>query len=269
MALSPTLPPMCDNTESSVIITGGTQGLGLAVARALIASGCTKITLAGRSADKGAKACAALLELGIEAYYVQADMSSPDDCADLFNAAVTRFGFVNGLVNSAAITDRGSLTDTTLEMWQMHMDLNLRGPFLMMQALARHLIETEKTGSMVNILSTSAYVGQSFLTPYATSKGGLLTLTKNAANAMRKNRIRVNAVAPGWMETEGEADIQRRFHGGGEDWAEKAAASTPMGQLVDPDELSPLIAYLLSPSSGLITGAIINYDQQIIGAVPE
>ena len=70
MALSPTLPPMCNNTESSVIITGGTQGLGLAVARALIASGCTKITLAGRSADKGAKACAALLELGVDAYYV-------------------------------------------------------------------------------------------------------------------------------------------------------------------------------------------------------
>ena len=264
-----TLSPMCDNTDSSIIITGGTQGLGLAVARALIASGCTRLTLAGRSTDKGANACAALQELGVEAFYVQADMTSPDDCTNLFEAAVTRFGYVNGLVNSAANTERGGLTDTTLEMWQMHMDLNLRGPFLMMQALARHLIDTKKTGSMVNILSTSGHVGQSFLTPYATSKGGLLTLTKNAANAMRKNRIRVNAVAPGWMETEGEADIQRRFHGGGEDWAEKAAASTPMGQLVDPDELSPLIAYLLSPSSGLITGAIINYDQQIIGAVPE
>ena len=151
----------------------------------------------------------------------------------------------------------------------MHMDTNLRGPFLMMQALVRHLIDTGKPGSIVNILSTSAYVGQSFLTPYATSKGGLLTLTKNTANALRKNRIRVNGVAPGWMATEGEADIQRRYHGGGDDWAEKAAAQSPMGQLVEPDELAPLIAYLLSPSSGLITGAIIDYDQQIIGAVPE
>lgn len=264
-----TLSPMCDNTDSSIIITGGTQGLGLAVARALIASGCTRLTLAGRSTDKGANACAALQEQGVEAFYVQADMTSPDDCTHLFEAAVTRFGYVNGLVNSAANTERGGLTDTTLEMWQMHMDLNLRGPFLMMQALARHLIDTKKTGSMVNILSTSGHVGQSFLTPYSTSKGGLMTLTKNAANAMRKHRIRVNAVAPGWMETEGEADIQRRFHGGGDDWAEKAAASTPMGQLVDPNEISPLIAYLLSPSSGLITGAIINYDQHIIGAVPE
>ena len=264
-----TLSPMCDNTDSSIIITGGTQGLGLAVARALIASGCTRLTLAGRSTDKGANACAALQEQGVEAFYVQADMTSPDDCTHLFEAAVTRFGYVNGLVNSAANTERGGLTDTTLEMWQMHMDLNLRGPFLMMQALARHLIDTKKNGSMVNILSTSGHVGQSFLTPYSTSKGGLMTLTKNAANAMRKHRIRVNAVAPGWMETEGEADIQRRFHGGGDDWAEKAAASTPMGQLVDPDEISPLIAYLLSPSSGLITGAIINYDQHIIGAVPE
>jgi len=260
---------MSDNTATSAIITGGTQGLGFAVALALAASGCSRLTLAGRSADKGEIACAALAERGINAYYVQTDISSPDECSRLFDEAIAHFGTVNGLVNSAATTDRGSITDTTLEMWQMHMDINLRGPFLMMQALARHLIDTGKPGSMVNILSTSAYVGQSFLTPYATSKGGLLTLTKNTANSLRGNRIRVNAVAPGWMATEGEADIQRRYHGGGDDWAEKAAAQSPMGQLVEPNQLAPLIAYLLSPSSGLITGAIIDYDQQIIGAVPE
>lgn len=260
---------MIDNTATSAIITGGTQGLGFAVAGALVASGCTRLTLAGRSADKGENACAVLAERGIDACFVQTDISSPDECIRLFDAAIAQFGTVNGLVNSNATTDRGSITNTTLEIWQMHMDINLRGPFIMMQALTRHLIDTGKPGSIVNILSTSAYVGQSFLTPYATSKGGLLTLTKNTANSLRKNRIRVNAVAPGWMATEGEAEIQRRYYGGGDDWAEKAAARSPMGQLVEPDELAPLIAYLLSPSSGLITGAVIDYDQQIIGAVPE
>jgi NAD(P)-dependent dehydrogenase (short-subunit alcohol dehydrogenase family) len=133
----------------------------------------------------------------------------------------------------------------------------------------RHLLETGKPGSIVNILSTSAHVGQSFLTPYATSKGGLQTLTLNTANAYRANLIRCNAVAPGWMDTPGEDVVQKKFHDAPDDWLEQAEAGLPMGQLVKTDQIAPLIAYLVSPDSGIITGAVINYDQQIIGAVPE
>jgi len=149
------------------------------------------------------------------------------------------------------------------------MDINLRGPLLLMQGVVRHLLETGKPGSIVNILSTSAHVGQSFLTAYATSKGGLQTLTLNTANAYRSNLIRCNAVAPGWMDTPGEDVVQKKFHDAPDDWLTKAEASLPMGQLVKPDQIAPLIAYLVSPDSGIITGAVINYDQQVIGAVPE
>ena len=92
-----------------------------------------------------------------------------------------------------------------------------------MQGVANKLIAENQAGSMVNILSVSAYVGQSFLAPYAASKGGLISLTKNAANMLRHHNIRVNGVAPGWMDTPAEDDIQRRFHGAGDDWREIAA----------------------------------------------
>ena len=258
-----------DNTQNSVLISGGTQGLGLAIARALVENGCREIILAGRSADKGALAQAEIAALGATCHYIQADISDAAQAKHLIASAITHFDSLNSLVNAAATTTRGSLVDTDLDLWDHHMNTNLKGPFLLMQGLARHLLAKQDAGSMVNILSTSAHVGQSFLTAYSTSKGGLLTLTKNTANALRSNRIRVNAVAPGWMDTPAEAEIQKHFHGAGDDWVEKAEATMPMGQLAKPAQLAPLIAYLLSPSSGIITGATIDYDQQIIGVVPE
>jgi NAD(P)-dependent dehydrogenase (short-subunit alcohol dehydrogenase family) len=258
-----------DNAPNSVLISGGTQGLGLAIARTLVENGCREIILAGRKAETGALAEAEITSLGATCHYIQADISDADQARNLIETSIAHFDGLNSLVNAAATTTRGSLVETDLYLWDHHMNTNLRGPFLLMQGLARHLLAKQDVGSMVNILSTSAHVGQSFLTAYSTSKGGLLTLTKNTANALRSNRIRVNAVAPGWMDTPAEAEIQKRFHGAGDDWVEKAEATMPMGQLAKPAQLAPLIAYLLSPSSGIITGATIDYDQQIIGVVPE
>ena len=203
---------MVDNSSVSVIISGGTQGLGLAVARTLIAQGCTRLTLTGRDADKGAAAAQQLCTDAVDCLFVACDVASIEDCQAVVAAALAHHGFVNGLVNCAADTSRGSLTDTTPELWARHMDINLRGPFLLMQGVVQHLLDTGKPGSIVNILSTSAHVGQSFLTAYSTSKGGLQTLTMNTANAYRSNRIRCNAVAPGWMDTPGEDAVQKTFH---------------------------------------------------------
>ena len=260
---------MVDNSTSSVIISGGTQGLGMAVAETLIAQGCTRLTITGRDADKGEAAAGQLGKGGVDCLFVACDVASIEDCEAVVAKALAHHGFVNGLVNCAADTSRGSLVDTTPELWARHMDTNLRGPFLLMQGVVRHLLDTGKSGSIVNILSTSAHVGQSFLTAYSTSKGGLQTLTMNTANAYRSNLIRCNAVAPGWMDTPGEDVVQKKFHDAPDDWLEKAEAGLPMGQLVKPDQIAPLISYLVSPDSGIITGPVINYDQQIIGAVPE
>ena len=257
------------NEEQVILISGGTQGLGLAIANQLIEQGCRKIAISGRRKQVGEKAAEQLRHKGADAIYIPCDVKNVSDCQNTVAKVIAHFGTVDGLVNSAADTSRGSLLDTTPEQWDGHMNINLRGPFLLMQGVANHLVATKKKGAIVNILSTSAHVGQSFLTAYSTSKGGLLVLTKNAANAMRSHKIRVNAIAPGWMDTPAEDAIQRKFHNAKDGWQDEAAARLPLGQLVDPEQLAPLAAYLLSPDSGLITGAIIDYDQQIIGVVPE
>ena len=260
---------MVDNSGTSALISGGTEGLGMAVAECLIGQGCTRLTITGRNADRGEAAATHLRDAGADCLFVACDAADTADCEAAVAGAIEHHGYVNALVNSAADTSRGSLTETTPELFDRHIAINVRGPFFMMQGVVRHLLETGQPGSIVNILSTSAHVGQSFLSAYSTSKGGLMTLTKNTANAYRTNLIRCNAVAPGWMDTPGEDSVQKRFHNAQDDWLEKAEAVLPMGQLVKTGQIAPLIAYLVSPDSGIITGAVINYDQQIIGAVPE
>ena len=251
------------------LITGGTQGLGLAVALRLAREGAEGIVISGRRSTVGEAAAAQVRELGTVCHYEQADVGNADDCAKLMANAITRLGSVNALLNSAATTERGTLTETTLEMWQAQMDINARGPFLLMQALVRHLLERKTPGSIVNVLSQSAHCGQSFLVPYAASKATLANLTKNVAQSYRRQRIRCNGVMAGWMDTPGEHAIQRKAHDAPADWLAKAEAARPMGQLIKPEELAGLISYMLSPESGVMTGALVDYDQWVPGAQPE
>jgi NAD(P)-dependent dehydrogenase (short-subunit alcohol dehydrogenase family) len=257
------------NKGTHAVITGGTQGLGLAVARRLVREGAPTIVLAGRRPELGERAAAEVRALGAECLFVKTDVAVPEDCLRLVDAAIERFGTVNALVNSAATTDRGTLLDTTVEMWESHMNTNARGPFLLMQRMVGHLVEKKQPGSIVNILSQSAHCGQSFLVPYSASKATLAILTKNVANAFATKKIRCNGIMAGWMDTPGESDIQKRFHGRDDKWLAEAEAGRPMGQLVKPDQLASLIAYLLSPESGVMTGALVDYDQNVPGSYPE
>lgn len=257
------------NQNTKAIITGGAQGIGFAIARQLAAEGCKSIAIAGRTAEKGARAVDQLKALGVDAMFVQADVSKVEDCTRIAASAIDRFGAINGLVNAAATSARGSLIDTTPELFDQIFNTNVRGPFLLMQGVVRRLLETNAPGSIVNILSMSAHAGQSFLTPYSSSKGALATMTKNVAAAYRSKRIRCNAILPGWMDTPAEHEIQKKFHGASDDWLQKAEASAPMGQLVKPDQLAILAAYMLSPHSGVMTGALVDYDQNVAGVVGE
>ena len=121
-------------------------------------------------------------------------------------------------------------------------------------------------GSIINIASTSAYGGQPFITPYVASKGGLVSLTKNVAFSQLQNRIRVNAILPGWMDTPGEHVIQKEFHHATDNWLEEAEKRIPMGKLAQPKELAQLVALILSDQGGVMTGAVVDYDQKVIGA---
>jgi NAD(P)-dependent dehydrogenase (short-subunit alcohol dehydrogenase family) len=257
------------NCSTRAVVTGGTQGLGLAVAKRLAREGAPAIVISGRRPELGEAAAAEVRALGAECVYVKADVAQAEDCRHLIETAISRLGSINALVNSAAITDRGTLQDTSLAMWDAQFNTNARGPFLLMQHTVRHLLEREAPGSIVNVLSQSAHVGQSFLVAYSASKAALANLTKNVANTHIRNRIRCNGIMLGWMETPGEVAVQQRFHGHDAGWLADAAAGRPMGQLVKPEQVASLITYLLSPESGVMTGALVDYDQFVPGSQPE
>jgi NAD(P)-dependent dehydrogenase (short-subunit alcohol dehydrogenase family) len=257
------------NRATTALITGGTQGLGLAVAKRLGQEKARGIVISGRNVERGEDAAVQVRATGTDCLFVPADVSRADDCHRLIETSLKHFGTVNSLVNSAALTDRGTLLDTTLELWDRHFNTNARAPFLTMQGLVKHLVDTGQPGSIVNIISMASHCGQSYLTPYSASKGALATLTKNVANAYARQRIRCNGILIGWMDTPGETAIQQQFHRAGDDWLAKVEAAQPMGQLVKPDQVAGLVAYLLSPESGVMTGALVDYDQNIAGAYPE
>jgi len=249
------------------IVTGGTQGLGAAISRLFAARGAAGIVTCGRSVDKGeAHAASVSATTGVPVAFVRADLATVEDCRAVVAEADRRFGRVDVLVNVAAITDRGTIIDTSPELFDRIFAVNTRAPFFLMQEAIRLMRRDGVEGSIVNISSMSAMAGQPFIAAYCASKGALDTLTRNTAYALLRNRIRVNGLNVGWMSTEGEDRIQREHHHAPADWLEQAAAGQPFGRLVDPAEVARAAAYLASAESGLMTGATISLDQSVWGA---
>ena len=238
----------------------------MAIARHLVREGAPAVVIAGRNAERGKAACAQLTALGTECLFVQTDVSVPDDCYRLMDTAIAKFNAISGLVNAAGIADRSTLLNTSLDEWDAHFNTNARGPFLLMQKLVAHLLATARPGSIVNIVSVAAHCGGPSVTPYSASKAALANLTKNVANAYAPNRIRCNGIMAGWMDTPGDDAVQKKYHGRVDDWQRGVEAELPMGQLAKPDQLAGLAAYMLSPDSGVMTGSLVDYDQNVLGA---
>lgn len=247
------------------IVTGGTQGLGAAIAATLARRGALGVVICGRNAAKGAAQVELLNALGTKALYVQADLEKVDDCRRVVQQADAHFGRVDVLVNAAALTDRGTILDTDPVLFDRMFAVNVRAPFYLMQESILVMRREGIDGRIVNIGSMSALAGQPFIAAYCASKGALATLTRNTAYALLHNRIRVNALNIGWMSSEGEDRIQREFHGAADDWLAQAAAAQPNGRLVDPQEVARAVAFLCSAESGLMTGSVIEYDQSVWG----
>jgi NAD(P)-dependent dehydrogenase (short-subunit alcohol dehydrogenase family) len=248
------------------VITGGTQGLGEAVARLFVTRGTAGIVICGRNAEKGRAVAQELHSKTCKVIFIQADLAKVQDCRSVISATDNAFGRVDILVNAAASTDRGTITDTSPELYEYIMALNVRAPFFLMQDAIKIMQREKIAGSIINILSMSAHGGQPFLTPYSMSKGALLTLTKNVAFALMSQRIRVNGLGVGWMDTPGEDAVVRKYHGKQDGWLIEAEQSQPLGRLIKPEEVARACAYLASDESGLMTGAIIDFAQMVLGA---
>ena len=170
------------------------------------------------------------------------------------------------LVNVAGCTDRGTILDTSEQLFDQIMAVNVKGPYFLIQDVAKAMRARGAGGAIVNIGSVAALAGQPFISAYCASKGALETLTKNTAFALMPDRIRVNCLNIGWMDTEGEDRIQRQYHGASDGWQEKAGAKLPFGRLLDPAEVARAVAFLASEESGMMTGEAILFDQIIPGA---
>lgn len=247
------------------IVTGSTQGLGAAVAHLLAERGAAGLVICGRNQAKGLHQVEQLAALGCEALFVPTDLTQEQDLKQLVDAGVDRFGTLHGLVNCAGMSDRGGILDTSSKLFDDIFATNVKAPFFLMQHLIKHMIQHQIEGRIVNIVTMTSHGGQSFLTPYAASKGALATLTKNVAFSAMRNRIRVNGLNIGWMDTPHEHEIQQRYHQADENWLEKAEAEQPFGRLLKPSEVAKSVAFLLSEESGMMTGALIDLDQGIIG----
>jgi NAD(P)-dependent dehydrogenase (short-subunit alcohol dehydrogenase family) len=241
------------------VITGGTQGLGLAIARLLKARGAAGLVLVSRSQDKGLAACTELDGPGCACAWVHADLSLADDASAVIPRAaqvMKDVGPISGVVNAAAITTRGNLLTTTAESFDLQMAVNVRAPFLVTQAAARHMIEQKlQPGSIVNICSVAAHGGAPFVMAYSVAKAALVTLTKNNAAQLAPNQIRVNGINMGWRQTDNENALQ--IEQSGSEWVQQADATVPLGRILRPQDVAATVCFLLSGASAMMTGTIL------------
>jgi NAD(P)-dependent dehydrogenase (short-subunit alcohol dehydrogenase family) len=269
---------MADATERAVysgpanlkgkiaVVTGGSQGLGEAIARLFAERGAAGVVICGRNAANGEAVAKSIFETGCPTFFVRADLAKVADCRAVIAEADARFGRIDVLVNAAALSDRGNIFETTEERYNEIFDVNVRAPFFLIQGAVTIMKREKIRGSVVNIQSMSAHGGQPFITAYCASKGALATLTRNVAHSLLKYRIRVNGLNIGWMASPGEDRIMKTYHGAKDGWLEEAVKSRPFGRLVDPKEVARACAFLASDESGLMTGSNIDFDQNVVGA---
>ena len=247
------------------LITGSTSGIGLGIAEHFAGLGAS-VVIHGLEAVDARRIAERLRHEGHRAVDIPGDLASVDICREIARLTVERFGGIDVLVNNAASVARGYLEDAPVELWDAIIDVNLRAPFLLLQEAVKSM-KARGGGSIVNIGSVNAYIGEPKLGPYSVSKGGLMTLTRNAAATLSRYRIRVNQINPGWTLTEGERRV-KRLEGHGDEWLDEAVATRPFGRLLLPHDVAIAAAYFASDDSGLVTGTVMDLEQYPVGAPP-
>lgn len=247
------------------IVTGGGQGLGAAVARLADIRGAKGIVLVGRTKEKLDKVATTL---SCEALPVSADLADVDACFSVIDRTVEHFGAINVLVNGAGITERGTIDNTSVELFDKTFNVNVRAPFFLMQRALPHLRKTQ--GTVVNIASIVSHCGPPMISAYCASKAAVGVLSKNVANAVADDRVRINALNMGWTATEGEHDVQTgSWHQRKDDWLAETDAGQPFGRIARAEDVARAVLFLASADAGLMTGSVIDFEQRVIGALSE
>src|SRR4051812_48700337 len=238
-----------DLQGKTALVTGGNGGIGLGMASALAEAGA-KVAIAGRDEKKNAAAAARL-----DAIAIQADLKDEKACRAAVDEAARRLGRLDILVNNAGINVRKAPQEYTLEEWQLVLDTNLTSPFVASQAAYLHM-RRAGAGKIINIGSMMSIFGASFVAPYGASKGGIVQLTRALACAWARDNIQVNAVLPGWIDT----NLTRRAREEVKGLHERVVARTPAGRWCEPDDMGGIAVFLASRASDFITGTAIPGD---------
>jgi 2-deoxy-D-gluconate 3-dehydrogenase len=239
-----------DLTGKVALVTGGNGGIGLGMAKGLASLGAT-VMIAGRDAEKNRRAVAAL---GGKADAIAVDLADEAGARAVVDKTVQTFGRLDILINNAGINIRKPPQDFTLEEWQRVLDINLTSLFVCCQAAYPHM--KPRGGKIINIGSMTSIFGASFAAPYGASKGAVVQLTKSLAVAWAADKIQVNAVLPGWIDTELTETAREQVSG----LHEKVVARTPAGRWGTPDDMAGIAMFLASPASDFVTGTAIPVD---------
>lgn len=242
--------------DKVTVITGSARGIGFAICQKLAKAGAAIVINDVMDEQNATEPIKAIEALGADVIYVQADISQTEQAKSLIEKAVEKFGHIDVLVNNAGITRDSLLIRMREEDWDAVIAINLKGTFNCTQAAAKYMMK-QRSGVIVNISSVVGVYGNAGQANYSASKAGVIGLTKTSAKELASRGIRVNAIAPGFIETEMTKKLP-------EEARNVIIERIPLGKLGSPDNVASLVAFLASEEAGYITGQVIGLDGGLV-----
>lgn len=247
-------------TDQVVLVAGASRGIGRALAEGF-AERDAKVVIAGREADTLSRTAKEISKGRHPVTFEVCDVAKPEDVANLVTSVIGKFDHIDTLVSVAGVNKRMKAENYAIEEYDWIMNINLRGAFVVAQAVGRHMIE-RKSGAIINIDSLNTYAPLAGVTPYAISKAGVLMMTRSLANEWGKHGVRVNSIAPGFFPTALSKKMWEQ-----EKMINWAKTNTPLGRLGDVKELVGAAIFLASPASAFVTGQTLRVDGGVTAGI--
>ena len=239
--------------DKVALVTGGSRGIGRAIVLRLAEAGCHVAINFREDSAAAAKVKAEAETLGIRALVVKADMADKGQVDRMVDKTMESLGRIDIIVNNAGIWEYDPIDNLPEAHLRRTIDANLMGVFFLTGAVVPHM-KKRRSGSIINISSTAGQRGEPFHSPYAASKGAIISLTKSLAPELAEYGIRVNCVAPGWVDTDMTTETMASAE------AEEVLRKIPLGRIGTPDEIAWPVVFLASDMAGFITGEILNVN---------